>query len=355
MNNIRLDYIDIAKALGMFTIMWGHIRLSGWSFAFVYGFHIPLFFFLSGMVFDRNRYGNFRGFLLKKTKSLLIPYVVFSFLFWLVWASFSYVTHANVPSYWKPLAETFIAQGSGGFLVHNVPLWFVTCLFVVEAVYYFISKFNWLVILIICTTLSAISWYGITNELFVDWRLLPWNIEVACLMMPVFAAGQIVISKLGHDKIQMIINHNKCLSALIACVAALLLFWGSQINGPISFGHVAWGKSLLLAYATGLSGTAMMIIVCILLACSKWNANNVVVMDKLKWFGKHSFDAMAIHNPIKGFVCIMLGYLFHCSSTEVSDHTGTSLIAFVVTLFITIICMNITIKLRRKSKSILTD
>ena len=41
----RLDYIDIAKALGMLTIMWGHIA-AGKSVTFVYSFHIPLFFFL---------------------------------------------------------------------------------------------------------------------------------------------------------------------------------------------------------------------------------------------------------------------------------------------------------------------
>jgi fucose 4-O-acetylase-like acetyltransferase len=50
----RFDYIDIAKAIGMLTIMWGHIA-TGNSVSFVYAFHIPLFFFLSGMVFVDNK------------------------------------------------------------------------------------------------------------------------------------------------------------------------------------------------------------------------------------------------------------------------------------------------------------
>ena len=37
----RLDYNDLAKAFGMLAIIWGHIRLTGWSNAFVYAWHIP--------------------------------------------------------------------------------------------------------------------------------------------------------------------------------------------------------------------------------------------------------------------------------------------------------------------------
>ena len=93
----------------MLLIVWGHIRLGDWSNAFVYAFHIPLFFFLSGMVFSKKRYPDFKSFLLKRVNSLIKPYIVFLVLTWIVWAAFSYVTHANVDSYWMPLAETFIA------------------------------------------------------------------------------------------------------------------------------------------------------------------------------------------------------------------------------------------------------
>ena len=46
MDRRRIDYIDIAKGLGMMTIIWGHIMYAGISNAIVYAFHIPLFFFL---------------------------------------------------------------------------------------------------------------------------------------------------------------------------------------------------------------------------------------------------------------------------------------------------------------------
>lgn len=172
-NSKRLDYIDFAKAFGMLLIVWGHIRLGDWSNAFVYAFHIPLFFFLSGMVFSKKRYPDFKSFLLKRVNSLIKPYIVFSVLTWIVWAAFSYVTHANVDSYWMPLAETFIAQGSGGFLLHNVPLWFVTCLFVVEIIYYFLADLKRLWIMTITIVMAAISYWAINNLESFDVTLLP--------------------------------------------------------------------------------------------------------------------------------------------------------------------------------------
>ncbi len=118
----RVVYVDYMKSLGMMTIIWGHIMLVGITNAVVYAFHIPLFFFLSGLMFKKSRYPDFGVFFKKRVKSLLVPYVIYSFLTWCVWVGYAYLTHARTESYFMPLLQTFIAQGSGNFLVHNVPL-----------------------------------------------------------------------------------------------------------------------------------------------------------------------------------------------------------------------------------------
>lgn len=348
-NSNRIDYIDYAKALGMIAIMWGHIRLSGWSFIFVYSFDIPLFFFLSGLVFDRNRYSSFKVFLSRKVKTLLIPYLIYSLVFWIVWAGFSYGIHAEVQSYWMPLAQTFIAQGSSNFLVHNAPLWFVTCLFVLECVYYFISKLKRFWIIIMSMIIAAIGWYGISHEFMMDWKLLPWNIEVACLMIPVFAAGHLLAQTIGHARLQDIVNKNKIVSWGGILVTAVCLFFLSGYNGRVGFGHTEWGRSLFLAYVTGFIGTAMILIFCMLLAGLRSNATSHFLKG-IKWFGGHSFDAMAIHNPIKGVVCMGLGLLLHISSSSVSETTLYSFVALMTTLTITVLGMIIASKVRKALK-----
>ena len=332
----RLDYNDLAKALGMLTIMWGHIRLDDWSNSFVYAWHIPLFFFLSGMVFKKEKYANFRIFLGKKVNSLLIPYVIFSILTWIVWAAFAYVTHSDVESYWMPLAETVIAQGSGGFLVHNVPLWFVTCLFVMEVIYYFIASLKKVEIILVTIGLAALSYCMITYFDGCDVTLLPWNIEVACLGLPIYAAGHLTVQKWGHQRMQDWVNENKSVSGLLAVVLCAIVLVGSHYNGSISFGHAELHNPLI-TYPCAFMGVATMLLICMLLANTKACIENAKWMQWLKWFGRNSFTAMAIHNPIKGFACVIVGVLMHCGSNAVSQNSLYSFIAFVVTLIATIV------------------
>lgn len=338
-NSKRLDYIDFAKAFGMLLIVWGHIRLGDWSNAFVYAFHIPLFFFLSGMVFSKKRYPDFKSFLLKRVNSLIKPYIVFSVLTWIVWAAFSYVTHANVDSYWMPLAETFIAQGSGGFLLHNVPLWFVTCLFVVEIIYYFLADLKRLWIMTITIVMAAISYWAIINLECFDVTLLPWNIEVAMLAISFYAAGHWIVKAKTHQGIMNMVNSHKITTIVLAAVFAYVVYVGSQYNGSISFGHADLGKNVFVTYGCGLAGTLMWLIGCILLADTKINKAGVKLLEWTKWFGRNSFNAMAIHNPIKGFVCVVVGVALHCGSAAVSANSYYSFIAFLLTLVVTVIGM----------------
>lgn len=320
----------------MLAIIWGHIRLTGWSNAFVYAWHIPLFFFLSGMVFNKCKYADFRTFFMKKVRSLLVPYVIFSFLTWFVWAAFSLVTHAQVDSYWMPLAQTFIAQGSGGFLVHNVPLWFVTCLFVMEVIYYFLSGFKKVWILIVSIALASVSYYMITYVDVVDITLLPWNLEVACLGLPFFAIGHLIVQKFGHQQMQNWVDSHRVVALISCMLLGSLVFIGSSCNGSISFGH-ADIHNPLITYQCALAGITMMLLFCMLLAGTESCLNDVKWMHWIKWFGRNSFTAMAIHNPIKGFVCVIVGVLFGCGSASVSNNSSYSVVAFVLTLTITIV------------------
>ena len=136
----RIEYVDIAKGIGMLLVVWAHILVEGPINWFIYVFHMPLFFYISGMLFAPAKYNTCITLIKKRFHTLLVPYVIYSIVTWIVWATYSILFKAEVDSYWMPLFQTVIAQGSGGFLVHNVPLWFVTCLFVVEVTYFYINR-----------------------------------------------------------------------------------------------------------------------------------------------------------------------------------------------------------------------
>ncbi len=325
----RLDYVDIAKGLGMLTIIWGHICYAGISNKIVYAFHIPLFFFLSGLVFSKARYADFGAFLKKRVKGLLFPYFVFSFVTWAVWALYSYITHTTVDSYWMPLLQTFIAQGSEGYLVHNVPLWFVMCLFTVEVLYFFIAKLPDCLNVVICLILCIVGVWTISTDVF-DFSKFPWSIDVAFMAIPFYAMGNLLISHVGHQKLQEMVSKDKLVCIVVMLLTAFLLYEGASYNGSASMGHAYLGKNPWVFYGTAICGIVFFMLLCLFLGSLKENK----LMDSIKWFGRNSFRVMAVHNPIKGVVIAVLAALTHSS---ISGNVGWSAVAFIITLVVTII------------------
>ena len=67
----RIDWIDMAKGYGMLAVIIAHICV-GPLHTWIYTFHMPLFFFLSGYVFSNKE--AFNIFIKKKAKALIVPY-----------------------------------------------------------------------------------------------------------------------------------------------------------------------------------------------------------------------------------------------------------------------------------------
>lgn len=74
----RIEYIDIAKGIGILLIVLGHNHWIQNShnklLSIIFSFHVPLFFFLSGMLFNPNV--PFKTLIARKSDSLLKPYCV---------------------------------------------------------------------------------------------------------------------------------------------------------------------------------------------------------------------------------------------------------------------------------------
>ena len=55
----RIDFIDVAKGIAIFLVVYGHTYDGRNLHLFIYSFHMPLFFFISGLLFKENKYANF--------------------------------------------------------------------------------------------------------------------------------------------------------------------------------------------------------------------------------------------------------------------------------------------------------
>lgn len=140
----RISWIDIARGIGIILVFFGHTywpyftsmnpnnKISNFLVA---SFHMPLFFFLSGLCFSKKEL-KFKDFLFKKIKTILIPYAFLSS----VWICYECVqsifSHQFSISYVLNEILAYVLQ----IMLH--PIWFLTCLFCIEIIFYFISKLS---------------------------------------------------------------------------------------------------------------------------------------------------------------------------------------------------------------------
>lgn len=133
--------LDIVKGIGIVLVVLGHTSniLHNW----IYSFHMPLFFMLSGM-FHKNE-KNYKEFLDKKIKSLLVPYFTFGIVLLLFWffigRFFGESAIRKTPLINCLVGLLYSNEIEGISSMEFAPyIWFLTCLFVIENIFYFLVK-----------------------------------------------------------------------------------------------------------------------------------------------------------------------------------------------------------------------
>ena len=120
----------------------GHVNTKGFLVQWLYTFHMPLFFALSGYIlykFGKNI--PFQKFLLKRTKSILWPFILFRLLLFI---------------YWIVIESHFRDFDMG-------PIWFLIILYLAELVAYPIfynKKSNSFWIVFVCCFVSVL-WFAL--------------------------------------------------------------------------------------------------------------------------------------------------------------------------------------------------
>ena len=346
----RVDYLDMLKCLGMFIVVSGHIHpYYQWFSLTIHCFVIPLYFLLSGMTFKRNKYPTLWEFIKHRARTLLLPYLMLSLVTWAIWAVFNLTSHNQV-DIWGPLIQTFIAQGSGGYLVHNVPLWFLPCLFVIEVLYYMLDKLPEWKNVLCCIILSIIGACMISW-----WRgpfvLLPWSAESAFVSIIFYCAGNIVVKHFGLVGIQDMVLSKKWLSMAIIVVLTLVMINTAHWNGHITLGSDSLGKFPPLFYLNAFMGILTTSLFAILV-CSIKRDNKLlkVVMDYHLWFGRNSLWIMATHVPVKGIIMIIIARLIGEKVYFVANDWWCLVIVFTITCAICSVLSLIIVKWKKRDE-----
>ena len=146
----RFAFIDILKGIAILLIVYGHIipgtipYLSEWFSTL----NIPLFFFVSGLLFNENKYRyDFGYFVRSRTKGLVVPFIIFSII---VAIGYFFIEH----DYASFLVNLFSMGWGGGYA-----LWFIPVLFMVELAYFHISRLKQSQVLFLILTCVPVSYY----------------------------------------------------------------------------------------------------------------------------------------------------------------------------------------------------
>lgn len=212
----RQRYVDIAKGIGVLFVILGHMPMIPVVFRnWIFSFHMPLFFFVSGM-FHPTKEMSYRQYLRKTGRSLVLPYVIYSAVFLLLDILLLDIDATRIT---EMLINTVCGQGSVDIL------WFFISLFIVKQAFYFTAKSRYYRIINIgiitsalcllsagimlpfklLTSLAALSFYWFGYEVR-QYELLSKSLVWIYPTAAAFNLGASIfmISKVGHV---MDINH----------------------------------------------------------------------------------------------------------------------------------------------------
>lgn len=129
--NRRIQWIDVAKGIGIYAIWIGHMgSVAGMSYEYVFQWHVNLFFFLSGCVENYNKRTGINN-IIHKYKSLLIPFYIFAIQSIIVDILYSNSVGRHYIEYWLKV----VLKGGVRNQFMAVSLWFLTGLFAVEVLF----------------------------------------------------------------------------------------------------------------------------------------------------------------------------------------------------------------------------
>lgn len=191
----RINYIDLAKGIAILCVIIGH-TFSAYDtdnilVQFIYSFHMPLFFILSGW-FAKEDNVAVEPAILKKAKQLLIPYLIINVI--------KYIIKIAVYGFTSKGLKTFIisliyANGASDktklCMIPHLKIvgmsWFLIALFFCQIVYICLNNFSkkYNISLGLMVILIGLTTFGLNDSVWLPFSLQP-------------AMGGLVFYYVGH-------------------------------------------------------------------------------------------------------------------------------------------------------------
>jgi fucose 4-O-acetylase-like acetyltransferase len=269
----RIVLIDLLKGFGIGLMVIGHVGFSEKLNHYLYAFHMPLFFLVSGFV-SRPVSGSFGSYVKKLARQLLIPFGFFGLTFGIL--------------FYAAAGSTTLGHLAMNFLAPNVvpfdwcgAVWFLMSLFVVKAAFGGLQK--WLppaafhsASVLIGAAGMAVSLLEIKLPLTLDTSLVAYLIYwIGCI-----SRGWIAQNR---DKIH---RHRGWLLAVCLLLTPLIF-----LNAPVNMRENRYGNFLLF-FVNMVSSLSLWAVLLGMLSRQRWFRR---VQTGLQFLCDHSISYMVFN------------------------------------------------------------
>ncbi|MBQ9374979.1 MAG: acyltransferase family protein [Ruminococcus sp.] len=311
----RLGWADCAKGIGIILVVLGHTIVPSiytsnvvaqFIREFIYNFHMQLFFFISGYLFEYgiDKYSDKKRFIISKARRLLLPYVFFSaFAYCLIAIILRFEKLAVIlkdggyysRSFFKAVFETLTHQGH-----IDKHLWFVYTLFFIFVINIFFVKalkhpVTLIILYLFCLSAYSFNHYAILSS------LLKYMFYFSLARFCVTSEKPQIYRKLSFTVLTV--------AFIIINVGATS--WKLYLKSGDSSMKIVDFKSFVILISLRILGTIIAVlgiaVVCRLALIIKSKSKSSKVLSVL---GDHSFDIYLMHVPflVSGIVGVLLKY-----------------------------------------------
>lgn len=273
----RNPVYDIVKGIGIILVVFGHTLKGNNAGDFIYSFHMPLFFIISGILYNE---ASKDKYVVKQIKHILIPYFIFAVLTYLYWRFFE-VKFRKVSTGidFESQFVNILFPMNGDYLFNTV-LWFLPCLFIcmllLHVIPYKKTKYISSLYLILSVSFVTIFDYRFPNIEVPFWG------NTVMHALPFVLLGYL-IKPYVSNKIGTIIN--TALAIALLCGIYLIKCQNDMRSNVYGYGYICYFLIAIVATA------------CIYIISSK-----LINVKWLKYIGMNSLIIMLIHEPIKRII-----------------------------------------------------
>lgn len=260
----RIDYIDILRSVGILLMVAGHVGFGNAFDYYIHAFHMPMFYIISGYLY-KNKNIKFREFVIKKIRSLIIPYLIFGIFHEVIIIFIGIVRNdVNILSdmYHLLLYNHENMPIAGG-------LWFLTSLFFMDILIYCLEK-----LVNIWLKYSCIIFLVILGYVIPFYTRLPLSMDTALV-----GVGLFYIGKYMHETEIGLRSNRKLLYCSIAIIIGSILAF---VNGYVNVRQGIYSNLVLFFIVSFLMTYGMLVV------CQKFNLKGSIAFNELKFIGRNT-------------------------------------------------------------------